>query len=167
MAKQCQVCSHDEVNTINERLISGVLPQALADEFGLHYHAVWRHREKHLPLALTKAKQLQEIDAADNLLERVEAIHDQAWELMKKAEVDGKYQPAVSALKECRSCLELIGRLLGELKTGTTVNIHYNPQWVELKSTIYDCLKQYPEARLALVERLTEVEEVHDAEFNE
>ena len=162
VSNKCNVCKHEDIDEINAKLIAGVSPRTMAGNYGLHYMSLYRHKENHLPQQLVKAKALQEENAADDLLDRVETIYSRAWELMQKAETDGKYQPAVSALKEARACLELTGRLIGELKTGTQINIHYNPQWLQLKTTIYDALKPYPEARQALVERL---EDVTDAEF--
>jgi hypothetical protein len=162
----CKVCNHEEVNAINEKLVTGVPLRDLEKTYDVGRMSLFRHREKHLPKTLIKAQALKEESAADDLLDRVEGLFDQAQDLMTIAKEDGKYAPAVAALKECRANLELIGKLLGELKCGTQINIHYNPQWVELKSTIYDVLKAYPEARLALVEKLTEIEEVQDAEFD-
>lgn len=162
----CKVCNHDERNTIDEKLIAGVPLRDLEQSYDVGRMSLSRHREKHLPKTLIKAQALKEQSAADALLERVEGLFDQAQDLLKTAKENGKYAPAVAAVKECRANLELIGRLLGELKTGTHISIHYNPQWVELRSTIYDVLKEFPEARFALVERLNEIEEVQNAEFD-
>ena len=164
---RCKVCKHPDINEINEKLVSGLSPREMANEYNLNHMSLYRHKEKHLPLTLIKAQQLQEQDAADDLLDRVESIYNKAWELVNRAEEKGSFQPAVSALKECRSCLELIGKLVGELKTGSTVNIHYNPQWVELRGTIFSALEEFPEARLKLAEKLSEVEEVIDGDVIE
>ena len=162
----CKVCNHDELNTINQKLVAGVPLRDLEKAYDIGRMSLSRHREKHIPKTLIKAKALKDESAADNLLDRVEGLFDQAQDLLATAKENGKFGPAVAALKECRSNLELIGKLLGELRTGTHISIHYNPQWVELKSTIYDVLRDYPEARFALVERLTKIEEVQDAEFD-
>ena len=160
---QCKVCNHEEVNTINQKLVSGVPLRDLEKAYDIGRMSLSRHREKHIPQTLAKAQAVKEQTAADDLLNRVESLFDQSQELMNVARQNGKYSPAVSAIKECRSCLELIGRLLGELKSGVHIDIHYNPQWIELRSTIYDALKPYPDARRALVERL---EDIQDAEFD-
>lgn len=159
---RCTVCTHSDLNEINEKLVAGLSPRELAPKYNLNHMALYRHKDNHLPKTLIRAKQLQDESAADDLLDRVETIYNKAWELMERAEGDGKYQPAVSALKESRNCLELIGKLLGEIKTGNTINIHYNPQWLTLKNAIYESLSDYPEARYKLVERLNEIEVTAD-----
>lgn len=164
---RCKVCRHPDINEINEKLVSGISPREMAEKYNLNYMSLYRHKESHLPLTLIKAQKLQEQNAADDLLDRVESIYNKAWDLMTKAEAKGSFQPAVGALREARSCLELIGKLVGELKTGSTVNIHYNPQWVELRGTIFSALEDFPEARLKLAERLSEVEEVIDGDVIE
>ncbi len=151
ISARCSVCNHSDLNEINEKLVSGVSPKALSEPYGLGFMALYRHKENHLPQTLVKAQALKEESAADDLLDRVEAIYTKAWELMSKAESDGKYQPAVSALKEARSCLELTGKLIGELKTGHTYNLIYNPEFIQVRHQIYDALLPYPEARQAVV----------------
>ena len=162
---RCNTCQHPEIDKINQQLVSGVSARSVAKQHELHYMSVIRHREKHLPQILVKAQALQEQDTADDLLSRVEDIYSKAWDLVSKAESKGSYQPAVGALKEARSCLELIGRLLGELKSGTTVNIMYNPEFVQVRQVITDALLPYPEARQAVVKALEG--DVIDVEYSE
>jgi hypothetical protein len=159
ISAKCKTCQHPEINKINEMLISGVSSYKVAEQFNLMDRGVRLHREKHLPKTLVRAKKLQEQSAADELLERVEKIHNKAWSIMQEAERNRKYSSAVGALREARQCLELTGRLLGELKSGHTINIHYNPQWVQLRGTIFAVLEEYPEARAKLVNKLSEIEE--------
>lgn len=165
ISNKCSVCKHRDLNEINEKLVSGVSPKAMAEQYDLHHMSLYRHKEKHLPKVLVKAQALQERETADQLLARVEAIHEKAWDLVSKAEAKGSFQPAVGALKEARSCLELIGKLLGELKTGTTVNIMYNPEFIQVRHVITEALQPYPEARQAVVKALET--EVIDVEYSE
>lgn len=165
ISNKCSVCKHKDVNEINTKLVSGVSPKQLADDYGLGFMSLYRHKDNHLPKTLVRAKQLQEESAADDLLDRVESIFERAWVLMEKAETDGKYQPAVSALKECRSCLELTGRLIGELRTGTEINIHYNPEFVQIRQQITEALLPFPEARQAVVKALES--EVVDVDYED
>ena len=165
---KCSVCKHTEVNNINEKMIAGASVRSLAKEYDLGTMALQRHRANHLPKALVKAKELQEIDAADRLLERVQGLYDTALEIMKEARDDGKFQPAVSALKEARSSLELIAKMIGELKTGHTVNITYNQEFIEVRQQIHQALLPYPEARQAVIEALDgEVIDVEHEEVNQ
>lgn len=139
---------------INERILTGFSVRKIAEEFDVDRMAVQRHREGHLPRDMVKSKQLQEMEQADKLLERVEGLYDKALDLMAKAEADGKFQPAVSAIKEARSNLELIARLVGELKTGTHINLTYSPQYVELRQILVNTLEPFPEVRDKVVKAL-------------
>jgi len=154
---QCTVCNHDELNNINQKLIAGASVRSLADEYSLGKMSLQRHRTNHLPRHLVKAKELQEMDAADKLLERVEGLYDKALTIMAKAEKEKKFQPAVSAIKEARSSLELIAKMIGELKTGTNINITYNAEWIDLRTQIYNALAEYPEAKIEVAKALQEV----------
>ena len=158
-SEKCTVCQHPEVDAINAKLVSGLAVRPLAKEYDLGHMAMQRHRANHLPRELVKAQALQEVEYADMLLERVEGLYSKALEIMQRAEDDKKYQPAVSALKEARSSLELIARLVGELKTGTQINIVYNQQWVDLRQQIYNALEGHPEVKLKLAQALGEVED--------
>ncbi len=152
----CSICKHDEVNKINEMLISGVAAREVAREFGFNHVSVSRHKNKHLPEVLIKSKSLEEEGAADDLMHKLNTIYDRAWRIVEEAEKEKKYTASVAGLKECRSCLELIGKLLGQLKTGNTVNIMYNPEFIQVRQVITEALQPYPEARQAVVQALDE-----------
>ncbi len=160
ISPRCTVCQHPDIDQINQRLVAGGTARKLADEFGLNYGAIQNHRKKHLPKLLVKAQAVKDQNAADELLSQVRDIYERALNIMERADSDQKYQPAVSALKEARNSLELIGKLIGQLKTGTEVNITYNNEFIAVRGAIYDALLPYPEARQAVVHALNnELEE--------
>ncbi len=154
MPAKCTVCEHEEINAINEKLITGLPVRKLAEQYSLGRMALSRHRSNHLPKLMVKAKDLQEADAADKLLEKVTGLYDKSLEILAKAESTGKYQPAVGAIKEARANLELIAKLIGELKTGTHINITYNQEFIDLRTQIVNALEPFPEARLKVAEVL-------------
>jgi hypothetical protein len=158
--QKCSVCTHPDVNLINERMLTGVSVRAIAEEFDIGRMAVQRHRHNHLPHELVKSKKLQEMAAADDLVTRIESLYEKAIHLITIAEKDKKYQPAVSAIKEARSSLELLAKISGELKTGTTINLTYSPQWVNLRAVLVDTLHEYPEVCSKVVAALEEAEKV-------
>lgn len=51
--------------------------------------------------------------------------------------------------------LELVARLIGELRTDTTINVHLSPEWVQLRTGILRALEPFPDARLAVARALT------------
>ena len=163
----CTVCGHQEIDAINEKLVTGRPINRVAEEYDLGVMSVQRHRKKHLPAELLKARALKEADSADQLLERVEELYKTALRIMEKAESDKKYAPAVAAVKEARGSLELFGKLIGQLKTGTTVNLMYSPQFIQVRQEISEALIPYPEAREAVLLALEKGDATEDVDFEE
>ena len=156
---KCTICTHADKNLINERIMSGLSARGIAREFPeLNYAAVNRHKTNHLPKELLKAKKMQEIDYADKLLDRVEDLYSRAHDIIDKAEDKGSFREAVSAIKEARSNLELTAKLVGQIKTGTHINLTYSPQYVELRQVLVNTLQPYPEVREKVVEALERAE---------
>ncbi len=60
---------------------------------------------------------------ADSLLEQVSALHRRTLAILGNAEVEGEHKLALAAIREARSNLELLGRLMGELKQETVINV--------------------------------------------
>ncbi len=158
MGRDCSVCVHEDRNIIDQRLISGTPTRQIADEFGVGRESVNRHKKNHLPVELLKSKRLAEISAADNLIERVESLFDKALSLLGQAEGEKKFSATASLLKEARSSLELIGKISGELKSGTVVNLTYSPQWTELRNVLITTLEPHPEIKAEVVQALEEAE---------
>ncbi len=56
------------------------------------------------------------------------------------------------------SQLQLLGKLLGELKEGATVNVLIAPEWLQLRATLLVALAPHPEARQAVAAALARAE---------
>ncbi len=85
-----------------------------------------RHRE-HIPAALTKAEQAHEVAQATTLLGRIEGLIQDCRAISQKAQRARQWQAAVSALRELRGCLELLGKLSGELQRPDVTDDHRDP----------------------------------------
>lgn len=168
---KCTVCNHKETDKINQLLIIGTSTLKIAEKYNLCDRALRRHRKNHLPKLLIKAQALNDQDQADLLLEKVEEIQAAAWQVYKKAEREGVYGSAINALREARNCLELTGKLIGQLKSGHVINIYYDQRYIELKGVIFETLQKYPAARFELAEKLSLLEAKEgievEAEFEE
>ena len=116
--KTCSICSHPERAAIDAALVSGQSLRDIASgRNGTTRSALDRHR-KHIPAALTKAKQAEEVAEATTLLSRVERLRSRCETLFDGASQAKKWAGAAAAVREMRGCLELIGKLSGELKQG-------------------------------------------------
>jgi hypothetical protein len=94
-------------------------------QYGTNKSALDRHR-KHLAPALTLAKQATVVTEATTLLSRGERIMFRCEFIAEAATVAGDWLPAIAASRELRGCLELLGKLSGEIQTGTRIGIGVN-----------------------------------------
>jgi len=95
---------------------------------------------------------------ADSLLEQVSALHRRTLAILGNAEVEGEHRIALAAIREARNNLELLGRLMGELREETTINVLVLPDYVAARSALVAALAPFPEARHAVVKALTAAE---------
>jgi hypothetical protein len=159
MPRSCTVCTHPERAEIDEALVAGVS----AAEIGGRYRtigerAIRRHRSNHLPEKLAKAREAEEVAQADGLLEQVRDLQERALDILDQAEEAGELRTALSAIREARGNLELLAKLLGELDERPVTNVLVSAEWVTVRTTMMEALDRYPEARVAVAERLAEME---------
>jgi len=152
MPRRCTVCAHPEVEAIDLALVAGEPYRRVANRYeSLSQAAMQRHEENHLPATLTKAKEIREISRADDLLASVRSLQERALSILGKAEEAGELRTALSAIREARSNLELLAKLLGGLDERTVVNLNVSPEWLELRTVIIGALDTHPDARGAVL----------------
>jgi hypothetical protein len=64
------------------------------------------------------------------------------------------HRVALAAIREARGNLELIGEVTKELDRTPTLNLHLNPEWMELRTVIVGALEPHPDARGAVLRAL-------------
>ena len=166
MPRTCTVCAHAERAAVDRALVAGAPLRDIAGQHRLAKSAVARHKADHLPAALAKAKEAQTVADADDLLRQAGALRTKAMSLLLKAEDAGDFRTALAGVREARGCLELLAKLLGELRDEATVNITITAAWVEVRAAVMAALVPYPEARAAVAKRLVAIEagEARDAD---
>jgi hypothetical protein len=125
MPQTCSVCKSPKRSAIEASLLRNVSLRRIAEEHGTSAWSIHRHA-KHVPRVLAQAatEEARQVTEASKLLGKVEALLDECREIAKRAKKDKAWPAAVAALREIRSCIELLARLRGELKTaGTQVNV--------------------------------------------
>lgn len=103
---------------------------------------------------VAQAKEAIERGQASSLLDQVNELIQKTDGIYEKAEKAGDLRTALAAIRESRGNLELLGKLIGELQDGVTVNIHNSPEWIELRTLILVTLESYPTAKEALINAL-------------
>ncbi len=154
MPRSCTVCVHPERHAINVALVQREPHCAISRVFGVGRDALRRHAKKHLPELLLKAKDAVEVAEADDLLSRLEALQSRTLAVLEAVEGTENYGVALAAIREARSNLELIGWVTKELESAPTLNLHLNPQWLELRALIVAALEPHPEARGSVLRAL-------------
>jgi transposase-like protein len=172
MARRCTICDHPDRDAIDEALINNAPYRDIARQHGISKDALTRHKQGHISDLLAKSlevqqqkaalvtevvqeKVAQETGQADSLLSQLKELMARTERIFVKAEESGDLRTALAAVKEGRGNLELLGRLIGELQDGVTVNLYDHPVWIDLRAIILTALEPYPEAKGALVDALS------------
>src|SRR5215218_8561839 len=108
MPRKCTVCDHSQRHGIDEALIAGAPYRSVARRFGLSESAVYRHKSEHLPAHLLKAREVEEVAQAEDLLEQVRHLQTHALDILKRAETAGDLRTALAAISQARGNLELL-----------------------------------------------------------
>ena len=124
MPQVCTVCRHPQRATIEDALLRNTPLRKIAERTRTSATALHRHK-KHLPakLAQVAAETAQSIAEATSLLSRVENLMRRSEVIAEEAKRARQWAAATAALREARGCLELLGKLRGELQSGTSVKV--------------------------------------------
>jgi hypothetical protein len=158
MPRRCTVCDHGEHHSINVALVHREPYRTIANQFCISQSALKRHGREHLPELLIKAKHAIEVADADDLLERVEKLFEEAKAVLEAAKSAEDHRVVLAAIDRASRQLELLARLRGELNEQPITNIVLSPEWVEIRTTMMETLEPYRQARIAVAGRLLELE---------
>jgi hypothetical protein len=157
--RACTVCSHEKRYEIEERLATrqGTY-RGIARTYGVSEDAVSRHvASGHVGQLLALAADAERAARADSLLDRIEALQSRTLAILEASEEANEHRTALAAIREARGNLELIGEITKELDRAPTLNLHLNPEWVELRTVIVGALDPHPDARDAVVRAIASV----------
>ena len=155
MARTCTICRHAQRADIDKALVGHRPYRDIARQFGTSKDALIRHHDNHLPAALVKAKDAAEVAHADSILTQVQELRDKAMTILDTAcEDDGDKRIALGAIREARACLELLGKLAGELQDSPTINLFVSAEWLSVQAVILTALEPHADARFAVAAAL-------------
>ena len=147
MPRICTICSHESRDAIEDAFIAGVPKRRIATRFGVGEKAVRHHIREHLPALLALARDAERASRADSLLDRIEALQSRTLAILQATEETHDHRVALAAIREARGNLELIGEVTKELDRTPSLNLHLNPEWIELRTVIVGALDRHPDAR--------------------
>jgi hypothetical protein len=157
--RACTICSHEKRYEIEERLATrqGTY-RGIARTYGVSEDAVSRHvASGHVGHLLALAADAERAARADSLLDRIEALQSRTLAILEASEETNEHRTALAAIREARGNLELIGEVTRELDRAPTLNLHLNPEWIELRTVIVGALDPHPDARDAVVRAIASV----------
>ena len=158
MPRNCSVCAHESRDAIEDAFIEGISKRRIASQYGLTERAVRHHIREHLPPLLSLARDAERAARADSLLDRIEALQSTTLDVLEAVEKEKNYPVVLRAVREARANLELIGEVTKELNRTPILNLHLNPQWLELRAVIVAALGSHPEARESVLRAIRSVE---------
>jgi hypothetical protein len=144
--RSCTICEHPDREAIDEALVGGASNRSVASLYDVSEAAVRRHKANHLPAKLVMAQAAEEVAQADDLLGQMQDLQSRTLAVLEAAETTNQHRTALSAIREARSNLELLAKLLGELDERPVVNLSVSPQWLELRAVIVAALEPHPDA---------------------
>lgn len=142
---------------INKALVSGAPIRDIARQYGLSKDTVYRHKNNCFIDTLEKAVESQELINAGEIKAQLQAIYQKTIAILDKN--TGKNdRVALTAIREARANLELIGRLIGEIDTSPKIAVLVNnADWIKVRTALLEALEPYPEARDAVVNELQRI----------
>lgn len=168
--RYCTVCKHRERAGIDLGLARGVSTRALSRRYKLHEDALLRHRKNHLPPQLRAAliqgpdldidlDKLRETES-QSLLANLVALRGRLFQILDVAEEGGDGNMLSRIAGQLHNNLEITGKLLGTLSSGhtTITNVLIQPQYVEMRVSLVNALRPFPEAARAVAAVLHTIE---------
>jgi hypothetical protein len=129
--------------------------QEYADKAGCKSRSsVERHVKGHLPDAILKAKDIEDVANGDSLLDELKKARARTFSLLDKAEAAADtrvYGAPVAYLREVREQIKLLAELEGRLASQPQITIINSPEWVSLRTVIIQALDGFPDAKAAVV----------------
>jgi hypothetical protein len=168
--RQCNCCRHRELAGINLALARGVSVRALAIRYRVTRDSLYRHQKNHLPPQL-RAQLLSGPDLSidldrlretesQSLLANLVNLRGRLFSSLDVAEEAGDGNMLARVAGQLHTNLDITARLVGSLSNGHTTinNVLIMPAYVELRVSLVNALRPFPEAARAVAETLHIIE---------
>jgi len=156
---QCTFCNHPDREEYERKIVTKKLSMsAVAVKLNCNKSSVSRHMRNCFQKKVAQwVKPEAEKEETLNVINELVRSHKELLSLYQAARQDRDIDAAIRALAEERKHLELTAKLTGQLNEAPQVNFLLNPEFVRLKQILIETLEPFPDARLKLSERLTEI----------
>jgi len=167
----CQVCRSKDRAAIELARANGTSCRILESRYDVHKDAIWRHSTNHMSKALKQCLKAAafdpeadveaiRIEESESLLNHLRAVRARLYRGIDSAETFGNLSDLAKMSGQIHRNIELTGKLVGDLKTGTTVNntLILSGEYHQLRTGLVLALKPFPKARLAVTQLLQNLE---------
>ena len=154
MPRRCSVCISTDRPAIDGELVRATPLRTISARYGVTRQALHRHRQTHLPASLVRDTQASQVANAEQLLEQINDLQRHALSELARAEAMGDQRGALAAIREARSCIEILAKISGQLLEAPSVSLTLSPEWSAVRMVILQALEDHPKARLAVAEAL-------------
>lgn len=158
MPRTCTICSHADRAAIDRALAAGTSLATIATVHHVIDESLRRHRDAHLPKAVAKAQEVEDVRQALDVVKQLKAVNGTTLHVLKEARDQGDPGLALKAIDRIHRQIELQARLLGELDERPVTNILVAPEWLGVRSALLGALAPYPEAAMAVATALARLE---------
>lgn len=155
MSRQCLVCQHTQKATIDRELAAGKSLRDLSALFRVSEDSLARHRDAHIPIAVAKAQEAEDITRGLDVVKQLRAINGVTMQILHEARQQRNPEVALKAVDRIQRQIELQAKLLGDLDERPVVNVLISPEWLRLRGIIIEAISRYPEAKQAVVGALS------------
>lgn len=158
----CLVCAHPERAELDRALVNGSMKAVeVALKVGCSRVSVGRHFKNHLIPGVKTALKADPITTTGDDVDlgaEIRAMYAKVKTILETMETEKNWKAIKAFHGEIRGYLELLGKFLGKIESGQTVNVILSPTWVQVRAVILQALEPFPDARTATAQALIEYE---------
>jgi hypothetical protein len=114
--RTCSVCLHSAREEIEKSLVAHRSLRQIASRFGLEKDALANHKQEHLPESIVAVATARQKKHSQTLVDRIERVIERTETILDRAEEGGRDHTSISAIRELRQSIELLGKATGELR---------------------------------------------------
>ena len=119
--RACSVCSRPDRPELDAAIVAGEAKRGIARRFAVSPDAVERHAKAHLPAALVKAREAEDVANGDALLRQIQDLQKRTLNILAAAEKDdGDARVALVAIHQARENVAFLSKLLAEMRPAPT-----------------------------------------------
>ncbi len=102
MPRICTICQHPSRAAIDTALVRDGANRRIAAQYAVTEQAIRRHKAEHLPGAMVKAQEQEDVRSAIDIVQQLKAINGVCWQVLQ----DARGQRRRAGAQSKRSCPE-------------------------------------------------------------